>query len=259
MMAYSKIALVKLLALIAAVLLPLVAASANSQETSQAETNERLLACGNIADQAKRVACFDAVVQGLQQAPVAPVAEVPAEVPADPAKTAAADTAAITAPAVAPGPAAVQQEKQAVAPSAAPDALATARQPDAPAAAAPTDTSGTAATAAATTAPATVSPHSAADKFGLEDEYVAEQKAEVQTTVQEIDTIHATIAEVWSTIDDRFEVRLDNGQVWRETELTRRTRMPEVGSTVRITRASLGSFRMKIGNDNRLSAVRRTQ
>jgi hypothetical protein len=102
MMAYSKIALVKLLALIAAVLLPLVAASANSQETSQAETNERLLACGNIADQAKRVACFDAVVQGLQQAPVAPVAEVPAEVPADPAKTAAADTAAITAPAVAP-------------------------------------------------------------------------------------------------------------------------------------------------------------
>jgi hypothetical protein len=113
--------------------------------------------------------------------------------------------------------------------------------------------------AAATTATAPSGSNDPEDNFGLEGQEAANQKVEVQKKENEIDSIHATIVEVWPTIDNRFEVRLDNGQVWRETELTRIERKPRVGSAVRITRASLGGFRMKIGNDNRLAAVRRTE
>ncbi len=104
----------------------------------------------------------------------------------------------------------------------------------------------------------------AVDDFGREDMKAAEQKAakrkEVKARRDNVDSIHATIVEAWPTADNRFEVLLDNGQVWRETALTRRSnRLPKAGSPVRITKGRLGSFNMKIGSNNRLAAVRRTK
>lgn len=111
---------------------------------------------------------------------------------------------------------------------------------------------------AATLADATI------DDFGREDLKTAERNAaereEVKAKRDEVESIHATIVEAWSTADHRFEVRLDNGQVWRETALTRRSnRLPKEGSPIRITKGSWGSYNMKIGSDNRLAAVRRTK
>lgn len=94
--------------------------------------------------------------------------------------------------------------------------------------------------------------------FGLGD-VEAKAAEERRRNLPEIDTLHATIVEAWETIDGRFEVRLDNGQVWRETQRTRTTRFPKAGTPVRITTGSLGSFNMKFGNDNRLAGVRRTE
>lgn len=54
-----------------------------------------------------------------------------------------------------------------------------------------------------------------------------------------------------------FVVELDNGQVWEETDGSRRPGLPKVGQTVRVTEGLLGGYRMKIGSANKLSWVRR--
>ena len=54
-----------------------------------------------------------------------------------------------------------------------------------------------------------------------------------------------------------FIVELDNGQVWEETDGSRRPGLPKVGQTVRVTEGRLGGYRMKIGSANKLSWVRR--
>jgi hypothetical protein len=54
-----------------------------------------------------------------------------------------------------------------------------------------------------------------------------------------------------------FVVELDNGQVWEETDGSRRPGLPKVGQTVRVTEGRLGGYRMKIGSANKLSWVRR--
>lgn len=54
-----------------------------------------------------------------------------------------------------------------------------------------------------------------------------------------------------------FVVELDNGQVWEETDGSRRPGLPKVGQTVRVTEGRFGGYRMKIGSANKLSWVRR--
>lgn len=54
-----------------------------------------------------------------------------------------------------------------------------------------------------------------------------------------------------------FVVELDNGQVWEETDGSRRPSLPKVGQDVRVYEGRFGGYRMKIGNDNRISWVRR--
>jgi len=54
-----------------------------------------------------------------------------------------------------------------------------------------------------------------------------------------------------------FVVELDNGEVWEETDGSRRPSLPKVGQTVRVYEGRFGGYRMKIGNDNRISWVRR--
>jgi hypothetical protein len=54
-----------------------------------------------------------------------------------------------------------------------------------------------------------------------------------------------------------FVVELDNGQVWEETDGSRRPSLPKVGQSVRVYEGRFGGYRMKIGSDNRTSWVRR--
>jgi hypothetical protein len=54
-----------------------------------------------------------------------------------------------------------------------------------------------------------------------------------------------------------FVVELDNGQIWEETDGSRRPSLPKVGQNVRVYEGRFGGYRMKIGNDNRISWVRR--
>jgi len=125
--------------------------------------------------------------------------------------------------------------------------------------------SSTVATSSAESSVAAAAAVSAEDNFGfsekqvesaMQDESKAQeveaQKAKDASEQEQIDSIRATVVSAWSTIDGRFETLLDNGQVWRETSATRAMRMPKEGESVVISRGRLKSFRMKIGNNNRL-------
>lgn len=224
-----------------------------AQVASEDDTAARLLACDPITDPAEKMACFDAVVKSVKSevddlAVTAPDSPRPAVVPSSevarsavPAEVNAAPTAAgsagvVTAPATKPGadPQPAPAEASAVV--------------------------GASRSAAAVTADDSrvEVQRQAENYFGLEDSQTWEATERVREVLENMESISATIEDVWPTIDDRFEVRLDNGQVWRETTNTR-VRMPKPGSNVEISRASLGSFRMKVNNDNRLAGVRRTR
>lgn len=209
-----------------------------SQDVSEAVTNERLLACNAITDATEKLACFNSVVNDLGVVSEAPVATSPpiepTEMPQRPTNSAASESTAATAAAITvakpdPEPKAAAVEKQSP--------------------------------PATTPRPATEPEDSidlAEQYFGLGQSEKLETSSAVRETLDNMDSISATIVDVWPTTDRRFEVRLDNGQVWRETTRTR-VRTPNVGSAVRISRASLGSYRMRINNNNRQAGVRRTK
>lgn len=208
----------------AAVIAIIVVGGGTTATYAQDSIDKRLLECDGIANMTEKMACFEAVVSGLKQddddAPITAPQPVKARVSASSVAT-ASNAAAATAPAV---------------------------------------------TVVTDVADSTGAGQDAAiDDFGAEDLKAAEEKKaatkkEAKAKSGEVESIHATIVEVWATVDRRFEVRLDNGQVWRETALTRRSnRLPKEGSPVRITKGSLGSYNMKIGSNNRLAGVRRTK
>lgn len=223
-------------AAMAAVIVTIIAASAIHAEGN---TDEQLLACDRIVDMAEKMECFEAVVSRLEHDDEPPMAEP------QPARAPDSSTPAATLP----GAAAVAKTTSKKVPAAAVADAATA-----PATTVVTDV----ADSTGASQDATI------DDFGREDLKTAEREAsereEVKAKRDEVESIHATIVEAWATVDRRFEVRLDNGQVWRETALTRRSnRLPKEGSPVRITKGRLNSYNMKIGSDNRLAAVRRTK
>ena len=88
---------------------------------------------------------------------------------------------------------------------------------------------------------------------GKENEaVVANDAVEKETKLAPFD---ATIVDVWRTQDDRFAVKLDNGQTWRETAGSRVT-IPKKGWTVTVTKSRFSGYRMKIENRKRLASVR---
>lgn len=198
---------------------------------AQDETQQQLLACDRLGNAQDRLECFNAVVGGIKEesdpsneSAEAPVATVP------PAPTPVETVLEV--------PAATAVEDEASRPAAAP---------------APTVNE-------AAEAPP-VAPTSGRSDFGLEDQKASaarqaerERKREGQDQV-----VYSTIVEVRRVRGERFEARLENGQVWRETEATRTVRRPKVGDSVRITSGRLGSYRMKFNNDNRLASVRRIE
>jgi hypothetical protein len=133
----------------------------------------------------------------------------------------------------------------------APAAAATATKPAADSAAAATS-----ATAISTTSPATE-----ADDIGLEEPMAAEaeQQEKEEQKKSEPESVHSTITQSQKSGLNHFVVMLDNGQVWEETDGSRRIGLPKVGQPVEISKGRFGGYRMKIGDDNRVAWVRRLQ
>ncbi len=222
MFAYAKRSASKTVVVLSAAI---VAIGGPMVTAAQDKTDERIRACGEVEDAAERMECFNALVESVNESPAEP------DVSAVNAAPAAAATA--TKPAT---------DTAAAATSAAP-----AEQSPAPAAA-------TSATATATTSPATE-----ADDFGLEDSMAAEaeQQEKEEQKKSEPESIHSTITRSQKSGLNHFVVRLDNGQIWEETDGSRRMGLPKVGLPVEINRGRFGGYRMKIGNDNQIAWVRR--
>jgi len=195
---------------------------AAAQDNAQDETDERIRACGEIEDATERMDCFNAVVEGLNEG-----SDVAAAPPGDIDATPAASASEIVAVS---GAAATS-----AAPSTAPSAAA-----------------GTAATSAASAA-------AEADEFGLEDQKAAEarQIEKEQEAESGPVSVHATIVNSEKSGLNHFVVALDNGQVWEETDGSRRMGLPRIGTPVEVYKGKMGGYRMKFGGDNRVAWVRR--
>lgn len=278
MFGHSKINAAKTVALVTTVLLAVAVVPANAQKNSAADTNEQLLACRGISDQVERIACFDAVVEDLPDNSAAP--DLPPSGPRPASVSEAPDTIAPAAAAAAAGSATTvitegpSDSVPAAGVNAAPAAVET-NSSDSPAAAA--GVSSTSEEQAAPESALAESPGNGADSritdnaesqtaedaviasFGLNEDKEKPSNEKVSKKKYEIESLEATIVAAWRTIDNRFEVRLDNGQVWRETERTRVANLAKEGVKVRITKGTLGSYNMKFGNNNRLAGVRRTE
>lgn len=220
--------------LLTTLLVAIVTMSLFSAVHAQDGTNEQLLACDRMADLTEKMACFDAVVNDLKKNADETVVEASAESAADATGSNSSAAISATAATVAPNATATPAPEILSEPATAESAESVTPELTAVAGAA------------------------AIENPGPQDTEVA-TAGEVLKNEEKTQPIQATIVEAWQTIDGRFEVRLDNDQVWRETELTRINRVPKKGSTVSITEASMGSYRMKIGNNNRQAAVRRTK
>jgi hypothetical protein len=275
MFGHSKINATKTVALVTTVLLSVTVVAANAQESSAADTNEQLLACRGISDQVERIACFDAVVEDLPDDSAAPdlppsgpqpasVAEAPDAIA--PAAAAGSATTVITegpsnsvpAAGVNAAPAAVETNSS-NSPAAAAGVSSTSEDQVAPESAL-AESPGDGADSRITENADSQAPEDAAiASFGLNEDKEKSSNEKVSKKEHEIESLEATIVAAWRTLDNRFEARLDNGQVWRETERTRVENLAKEGVKVRITKGTLGSYNMKFGNNNRLAGVRRTE
>jgi len=109
-----------------------------------------------------------------------------------------------------------------------------------------------AASAPAAPAAATTQPASGAAAFGMSEKRLSQER-------EEVDAITAKVVSVGSLPQPgRWKVTLDNGQVWEQRETTPESYRPRPGDTVKIRKASLGSF-LLWAPDRGLSRVRRVQ
>lgn len=104
----------------------------------------------------------------------------------------------------------------------------------------------------------TVTPATVVDDFGRDSIMAKTAKKKDKEEKKDVEPIQATIVHSWKIIGGRFAVRLDNGQVWRETEGTK-VGFPKEGRTVKISKGRLGGYRMKIEQITRVAWVRRTK
>ena len=88
-------------------------------------------------------------------------------------------------------------------------------------------------------------------QFGQESTPQAQQQ--VQTAAQEVDSISAGVTEYSFTLDKKFIVFLDNGQVWRQlqgdTGVAHFLRVP-TDNKVTIERGLIGSYNLSINDGN---------
>lgn len=212
------------------------AAAVRAQDDARNQTDEQLLACDRISDPAEKMACFNAVVDNLKQSPAASAAKSPSESP--PSIAPASEAPAAIAPATGATAAAIPTEPSEPEPAAELESSSPGEMPDEP----------------------TANSEIVVDDFGLEDQEAAEakQKEMEQRAKSETGTVHATIVRSEKSGLNHFVVLLDNGQVWEETDGSRRlVGLPPIGTPVKVYKGRLGGYRMKVGDDNRIAWVRR--
>ena len=211
-----------------------------AQNDTQNEIDERLLACAEFSDTAERMACFDEVVKGLKrgtessevadaESTAAPPVPAPAESLSEISAPIAAGAAATSIPSASAGATATESS----------NALPHADSND--------------------VGSAEASPNSAVEEFGLEDQIARADKKENKQKENESEagSVHATIVRSAKSGEYHFVVELDNGQVWEETDGSRRLGLPRVGMPVEVYKGRFGGYRMKIGDNNRVAWVRR--
>jgi hypothetical protein len=93
--------------------------------------------------------------------------------------------------------------------------------------------------------------------FGASAALVPERKSEPENAGKELKEISGTVVSLSHSSDGLVTLTLDNEQVWRQTD----TETPvtiEIGDSVTISRASLGTFRLvdKRGRTSRFKRVR---
>jgi hypothetical protein len=240
----------------------------HAQDGAQNGVDERLLTCDKISDPAEKMECFDAVVQSLRQADATPTTEPPsAQAPVSDSPTVAAPAAAVGATAVAVPAAASEPAPAAASPSVTPTptAASEAESSAEPQSATSTVTAAPAAESQSETpvpgpadAPveAAVTSATAAEEFGIEirKDKSAEQMDADKTP--EFKSLQAIVVSSRNVGDDRFVVQLDNGQVWQENDGLY-IGLPKVGTPVEITKGRFGGYRMKIGDANKRTPVKR--
>ena len=189
-----------------------------------AGTDERVLACRTIGDTAARLRCYDEVADAM-----VPAADAPRAASQVPPQTASGPTTAEAAT-VAPAPVSAQvpvtdQPTQAQTPTPTPT---------------PDDDQG-------------ITPE---ERFGLSSE-ASRRKAGLEFEDKDLDLIEATITAIGRTGYDKFVVRLDNGQKWRQMD-TKKLRL-RPGDAVRISSAMFGSFLLEKSTGSRMIRVQRIE
>jgi hypothetical protein len=106
--------------------------------------------------------------------------------------------------------------------------------------------------------PATSAPASRAATFGAE---TIRKVLTAEEEAAEVDEIHAHVAAVQFSPNNRFTVTLDNGQVWRQIEAdTARARFRSSGGdAVIVSKGALGSYNLVVEGRSVLFKVRRLQ
>ena len=118
----------------------------------------------------------------------------------------------------------------------------------------PTEPSDSAATSTQGEAVESTSLPDAQSLFGTSDSQ-AKRIVETSLAIEQIDHIVATATDVRKTATRKLAVTLDNGQVWRQLD-NQRLRL-EVGDTVVVRKASLGSYLMQKQSGSRSIRVKR--
>ena len=97
-------------------------------------------------------------------------------------------------------------------------------------------------------------------QFGSERTEATQQK--VQAAEESLDSISAGVTEYSYTLDKKFIVFLDNGQVWRQLqgddEVARFSRVP-TDNKVTIDRGLMGSYNLKINDSEKTFKVTRVK
>ena len=104
---------------------------------------------------------------------------------------------------------------------------------------------------------ASTSPPTAADNFGRDSMKAEPLEEEIHEEKKEPLEIQATIVRSWQNHNERFFVELDNGQIWQETQRSRRFGLPKVGRSVEISEGRFGAYQMKVEDSKRVAWVSR--
>ena len=93
--------------------------------------------------------------------------------------------------------------------------------------------------------------------FGASAAIVPERQAEPENKDKELKEIRGTVVSLTRSAEGLITLTLDNEQVWRQTD-TENTPTVEIGDSVTISRASLGTFRLvdKRGRTSRFKRIR---